>query len=99
MNVLAIIVQLVSGAAGGNIAGSVLKKFTLGPIGNSIVGILGGGLGGQLLSLIGVGGANVATGNFDIAAIISSVVGGGVGGGVLMMIVGLIRQAMSKRTT
>ena len=51
MNVIALIVQLISGAVGGNIAGAALKNVSLGPVGNSIVGILGGGLGGQILSM------------------------------------------------
>jgi uncharacterized membrane protein YeaQ/YmgE (transglycosylase-associated protein family) len=52
MNIVSLIIQLVSGAAGGNIAGSLLKKFDLGPVGNSIAGIVGGGLGGGLLMAI-----------------------------------------------
>ena len=34
---------------GGNIVGRLIKSIDLGPVGNSIAGILGGGLGGQLL--------------------------------------------------
>lgn len=90
-----LIIQLICGAAGGNIAGSLMKKFSLGTLGNSIVGILGGGLGGQLLGMLGAGGAGAA-GGLDLASILSSVAGGGVGGGVLMAIVGVIRQAMGK---
>lgn len=100
MDIAGLLIQLLSGAAGGNVAGSLLKKFSLGTVGNSIVGILGGGLGGQLLGMLGVGGAGAgatpAAGGLDIAAILSSVAGGGVGGGILMTVVGLIRQAMSK---
>ena len=95
MNMVGLIIQLISGAAGGNIAGALLKNASLGPVGNSIVGILGGGIGGQLLGMLGVGGA-AAAGGLDIGSILSSIAGGGVGGGVLMVIVGLIRQAMSK---
>ncbi len=36
-------------------AGALLKKFGLGPIGNSIAGLVGGGLGGQLLSIVDLG--------------------------------------------
>lgn len=98
MNIVGLIIQLICGAAGGNIAGTLLKKFSLGPAGNSIVGILGGGLGGQLLSLLGLGGggSGAAASGLDVGSIISSVAGGGVGGGVLMAIVGLIRQSMKK---
>jgi uncharacterized membrane protein YeaQ/YmgE (transglycosylase-associated protein family) len=96
-----LLMQLISGAAGGNIAGKILKKFSLGPIGNSIVGILGGGLGGQLLGMLGAGGtgaAAAAASGLDIASIVSSLAGGGVGGGVLMAIVGVLRQQLSKST-
>src|SRR5882672_11092077 len=96
MNKVGLIIQLISGAAGGNIAGALLKNASLGPVGNSIVGILGGGIGGQLLGMLGAGGAGAAAGGLDIGSIVSSIAGGGVGGGVLMVIVGLIRQAMSK---
>lgn len=90
---LALIIQLVCGAIGGNLAGSVLKKQSLGTLWNSIVGIIGGGLGGQLLGMLGIG---TETGGTDLASIIGSIAGGGVGGGILMVIVGLIKKAFSK---
>ena len=49
---LNLVIQLVAGAVGGNAAGAILKQFNLGPLGNSIAGIIGGGLGGQLLNMI-----------------------------------------------
>jgi hypothetical protein len=96
MNIVILLIQLISGAAGGNIAGAILKQFDLGPVGNSIVGILGGGLGGQLLGMLGAGGADAAASGLDIGAIVSGIAGGGVGGGVLLAIIGLIRQQMGK---
>jgi uncharacterized membrane protein YeaQ/YmgE (transglycosylase-associated protein family) len=100
--ILGLIISLISGALGGNIAGSTLKEQSLGPLGNSIAGIIGGGLGGQLLSVLtGVGGtvatASTQGGGFDLGSLISQVAGGGVGGAVLMIIVGVIKQAMAKR--
>ncbi|MEI6614234.1 MAG: hypothetical protein WCL37_05005 [Chrysiogenales bacterium] len=89
-----IIIQLISGAVGGNGAGALLKKLSLGTIGNSIVGILGGGLGGQLMGLLGMGTAT--GGGLDLNSIISSVVSGGVGGGALMGIIGAIKKVISK---
>jgi len=50
MNLTILIIQLICGALGGNAAGSLLKKQSLGTVGNSIAGILGGGLGGQILA-------------------------------------------------
>ena len=92
-----LIIQLISGAVGGNIAGALLSKFNLGPIGNSIAGIIGGGVGGQLLNMVLSGGAGAgAPGSFDLSSILSSVGGGGVGGAIVMIIVGLIKSQMSK---
>ena len=75
---LPIIIQLISGAVGGNAAGALLKKLSLGTIGNSIAGIIGGGLGGYVLGLLGVA---TGAGGMDVAGVIGSIAGGGVGGG------------------
>ncbi|PCI58106.1 MAG: hypothetical protein COB34_05640 [Methylophilaceae bacterium] len=94
---LGLIVQLVSGAVGGNVAGSLMKKSSLGTALNSVVGILGGAAGGQLLGMLGMGGAAAAgAGGIDIATIVSQVAGGGIGGGVLLALVGLVKNAMAK---
>ena len=98
MNWSALLLQLISGAAGGNAAGSMLKQFSLGPVGNSILGLIGGGVGGQLLHMLlsgGTGGAAAATSGMDLGSIISNVAGGGVGGGLLMIVVGLIKSKMA----
>jgi hypothetical protein len=94
--IVGLIIQLISGAAGGNIAGSLLKQFDLGVVGNSIAGVVGGGIGAQIIgALVGGGGTEAAAGGgFDIGSIIGQVASGGVGGGILMVIVGLIKQAM-----
>ncbi|MBN2719705.1 MAG: hypothetical protein JXR72_01245 [Proteobacteria bacterium] len=89
----ALIIQLLSGAVGGNLAGSFMKNWSLGTLGNSIVGILGGGIGGQLLGMLGIA---TGGGGMDIGSIIGSIAGGGVGGGVLLAIIGMIKKAMGK---
>jgi uncharacterized membrane protein YeaQ/YmgE (transglycosylase-associated protein family) len=98
MNWMPIIIQLISGGVGGNIAGALLKKFNLGPIGNTIAGILGGVGGGQLLGMLtgAAAAATVATSGLDMTSILSSVGGGGIGGAVIMVIVGLVKAQMSK---
>jgi uncharacterized membrane protein YeaQ/YmgE (transglycosylase-associated protein family) len=95
MDLIPLLIQLASGAAGGNIAGSLLKNLSLGTVGNSIAGILGGGIGGQLLSMMGVLAAP-KTGGMDFGSIIGSVLGGGAGGGILMTVIGLVRQVMAR---
>ncbi len=91
-----LIIQLIAGALGGNVAGGLLKNLSLGTAGNSIAGILGGGLGGYLLNMLGAPVDPAAASNLDIGSIISSIAGGGVGGGVLMAIVGVIKNMMAK---
>jgi uncharacterized membrane protein YeaQ/YmgE (transglycosylase-associated protein family) len=44
MDVMSLLVSLISGAVGGNVAGAAMKDKSLGTIGNSLAGILGGGL-------------------------------------------------------
>ncbi len=95
---LPLIIQLISGAVGGNLAGALMKKFSLGTLWNSIVGILGGGLGGTVLGMLGLGGAEAAeaSSSLDLESIVGSVAGGGVGGGIVLTIIGAIKNAMNK---
>jgi len=95
MNWVPLIIQLISGAVGGNIVGAAAKNLNLGTAGNSIAGIVGGGVGGQILSAL-VPALSGAGGSLDVGAIIGQIAGGGVGGGILMAIIGAIRQAMNK---
>ncbi len=93
-NMLPLIIQLASGAVGGNVAGSLMKKFSMGTLVNSILGIVGGGLGGQLLGMLGM---NVATGGVDVKSVVGSLASGGVGGGALLAIVGIIKSALARK--
>ncbi len=89
-----LIISLLGGAVGGNLAGGLLKNMSLGTLWNSVVGILGGGLGSQLLGMLGV--MATSGGGMDVGSIISNVLSSGVGGGVLLAIVGLVKNAMKK---
>lgn len=89
-----LIIQLIAGAIGGNAAGAVLKKQSLGTLGNSLAGVLGGGLGGQILAALGAGGA---VGGTDLAGIAQSLASGGAGGAVLMAVIGVVKNVLAKR--
>ncbi len=95
MQILPLIIQLITGAVGGNVVGRLVKKLDLGVLGNSIAGILGGGLGGQILGMLGIGAG--PSGELDLSAILGSVASGGAGGGVLLAIVGLVKSALAKK--
>lgn len=90
-----LIVQLISGAVGGNIAGGLFKNISLGPPWNSVAGIISGGLGGQIRGMLGIGGAEAAR-SMDLTGILTSVAGGSVGGGVLLAVVSLVKKLFSK---
>ena len=87
MDITSLLIQLVSGAVGGNIAGMGLKKYSMGTLGNSIAGILGGGIGAQIL------GPLIAT---AAEGVLGDVASGTIGGALLMIIVGVIKQMMGK---
>ncbi len=97
---VALIIQLISGAAGGNMAGALLKNFSFGLIGNSLVGVVGGGLGGQLLGILTSRGAfsamSAAGSGSNLPSILSSVAAGGLGGGIVTAMVGLIINQLAK---
>ena len=54
-----LIISLISGAVGGNLAGGLMKNLSLGTLWNSIAGIAGGGIGGSLLGMLGLGAGTV----------------------------------------
>lgn len=93
-----LIIALISGAVGGNVAGSAVKGINQGTLINSISGIVGGGLGGTILSMLGAGGVAEAAagGGMDLTAILSQVAGGGVGGGAVLAIVSALRGMLAK---
>lgn len=94
---IGIIINLLSGAVGGNLIGKIAPNLSLGSLWNSVAGILGGGIGGQLLGMLAPSlGAAATSGATDISSILASVAGGGVGGGVVMAVIGLIKKAMNK---
>jgi uncharacterized membrane protein YeaQ/YmgE (transglycosylase-associated protein family) len=103
MEILSLIISLISGIAGGNIAGATLPADkSLGTVGNSVAGLFGGGIGNFLLQAAGllahpsVTNAVAPGAGFDISQLLANVGGSGVGGAVLMMLVGIIKNAMQK---
>jgi len=95
MSYLALIIQLVSGVVGGNVLGAAVKNLNLGPVGNSIAGLVGGGIGGQLLASLAQGGA---AGGMDVGTILESIGGGVAGGGVLTAASSGIKQLLARPT-
>jgi uncharacterized membrane protein YeaQ/YmgE (transglycosylase-associated protein family) len=91
MDIMTLVINLISGAVGGNIAGAVMKDKSLGPLLNSVVGVLGGGAGAGILKMLGMA---VNEGGLDLQAVMSSVASGGVGGAVLLVVIAMIKGMM-----
>ncbi|WP_051078205.1 hypothetical protein [Legionella shakespearei] len=95
MEIINLIISLISGVAGGNVAGTLAKKESLGAIGNSLTGLIGGGLATYLAKAMDLL-QQVQGSGVDVGALLGNVGTGGVGGAVLMLIVGYIKKAMAK---
>jgi hypothetical protein len=94
MDMTSLLVQLISGGVGGNLIGALLKQVNLGPVGNTIVGVIGGLLGGQLGGMMG--GAGMADASAASGLDLTTILGSGGGGAALTAVVGLVKQAMHK---
>lgn len=96
---LPLIIQLLGGAAGGNLVGALLKNVNLTAIVRTIVGIVGGLGGGQLASLTGLL-ENILGGAAGTGGMVAGNAGASAAGGALLtLVVGLIKQAMANKNT
>jgi uncharacterized membrane protein YeaQ/YmgE (transglycosylase-associated protein family) len=93
--IINLLVQLISGAIGGNAAGKVNPSFNLGALVNTIVGAVGGVGGGWLISTLAPALAAAEGAGIDVAGIATQAVGGGVAGLVLTAIIGAIKNKAS----
>lgn len=107
MDIVNLIVTLLSGVAGGNLAGVALKEKSLGPVGNSLSGLVGGGVGDFLLKAAGIlassglgaamgADATGATSGLDIGSLLGSIAGSGASGAILTTVIALIKNASQK---
>ena len=88
-----ILINLIAGALGGAAAGKSSPKFDLGTIGNIISGLVGGGVLGQIVTLLLPSVVAAAeSGNLSIGGIISQAIAGGADGAILTAIIGAIKN-------
>ena len=87
-----LLVQIISGAVGGNLAG--MTKQSLGTGLNTFLGGIGGLVLGQIVAaLTGTSGGEA----LDVAAVGGNIVGGGAGGLVLTWVVGFIKSKIAAK--
>ena len=95
MDIINLIASLISGAIGGNMVGGALNDQSLGSSGDSLLGVLGGGIAGVILQSLGI-----ATGSgsdvLDAASLIGNIAICGIGGALVTLVIGLIKGAMAR---
>jgi hypothetical protein len=92
LDLLGLVLQCASGAAGGNLTGNVFRSLNLGWLGNSLAGMIGGGIGSQLVNnSLGLA-ATTAVAGPDPGTVIAQLSGGGIGGVVMAMLVGTLAK-------
>lgn len=95
MNIIGWIINLVSGAIGGNIVGAAWKDKTLGMVGNTIAGLIGGAAGSYILQAVGIL-SSLGMSDMTLGSIAGHIGASAAGGGILTAIVGIIKSAINK---
>ena len=89
---LAIWVHMTAGFVGGNLAGEIAHRLNLGWLANSVIGVLGGLLGGHLLAIHGASYGLDLRNRVDMLdrfAIFPEISGGGLGGAAAVLIISI----------
>ena len=78
---------LISGAVGRNIGGALIKEQSLGPVVNTILGLIGGVGGSQLFGALGGLQSLGQTGNIGASGVVGS---------LLPIIIGILKNKFAK---
>jgi len=85
--------QLLGGVLGALLSGAIFRRLSLGALGNTVVGCVGGPLGGLILTgyltlaPVGLPDGSIA----EPATALGQIAGGAAGGAVLVILVGLLK--------
>jgi uncharacterized membrane protein YeaQ/YmgE (transglycosylase-associated protein family) len=96
MQALNLIIQLASGATGGNVAGALAEKYGMGPLGNTLAGLVGGGIGGELIKAA-LSTTTQAAGGLDLGTLLGDLGAGSAGGACVTILTGLARVHFARR--
>ena len=88
-----ILINLIAGALGGVGAGKSSPTFDLGTVGNIISGLVGGGVLGQIITLLLPSVVAAAeSGNLSMGGIVSQAIAGGAAEAILTALIGAIKN-------
>jgi hypothetical protein len=91
-----ILINLVAGALGGVGAGKSSPTFDLGTVGNIVSGLIGGGVLGQIVTLLLPSiMAAAQSGDLSVGGILSQAIAGGAGGAILTAVIGAVKNRVA----
>jgi uncharacterized membrane protein YeaQ/YmgE (transglycosylase-associated protein family) len=82
MDIQSLLVLLLIGAIAGWLAGTLVKGYGFGLIGNIVIGVIGAFIGAWLMPQLG----------FGMAGIVGQIVSATIGAIVLLLLIGLVRR-------
>lgn len=82
MDLQALIIFLVIGAIAGWLAGTLVKGYGFGLLGNIVIGVIGAYIGAWLLPQLG----------FGMSGLLGAIVSATIGAIVLLLLIGLVRK-------
>ncbi|MCZ0811136.1 MAG: hypothetical protein ACQEVT_01575 [Pseudomonadota bacterium] len=91
-----LLIGLISGALGANVAAGLLRNINLGLFGNALAGVVGAGIGAKALSVLGDDGLSSALGGGDAGVLWTHAVTGALGGAAVLLALGSIRNMLVK---
>ena len=95
MDIATFIVHVLAGIVGSTIAGGIFKPLALAAFSTAIAGIVGGGIGGQILGAI-FDLPMIASGPFNLLDCLAHAANACIGGAITLAIIGLLRSEVSK---
>jgi uncharacterized membrane protein YeaQ/YmgE (transglycosylase-associated protein family) len=82
MDIQSLLVLLLIGAIAGWLAGTLVKGYGFGLIGNIVIGVIGAFIGAWLMPQLG----------FGMAGLVGQIVSATIGAIVLLLLIGLVRR-------
>ncbi len=82
MDLQALIILLVIGAIAGWLAGTLVKGYGFGLLGNIVIGVIGAFIGAWLMPMLGLG----------MGGLVGQIVSATIGAIVLLLLIGLVRR-------
>lgn len=96
MDLVGMLVSLVSGGVGGNILGAAWKDKSLGALGNTIAGAIGGAAGAYITQAVGILSA-MGLADMTVNSMMGAAGSGAAGGAILTAVAGIIKSMMAKK--